>query len=190
MGFKLGGDWGKFTRFLNRRRRRRELQEGLRRQVQRQLHLLKNDIIAYIDAERHGVPNSPLTILVKGSSRPLVDRGDLRQSVNVRTEVRGDNVMGGVGVLRTKRSREGKKLWNIAVALHEGFTVKVTPAVRAAVFAEMRKRQGKKVKFTGTGGSKTWKVKGRPFVEDPFEAAVPRIKLALGDAVIVTLRKD
>lgn len=188
MGVKLSGDWKKFLRKFSSRARE-EFQRELRRKVQHQLGLLRRDVIQYVDSEKHGVPNSPLTILSKGSSRPLVDRGDLRESINTRTEVTRNEVHGGVGVLRSSVNREGKKLWNVAAALHEGFVVRVTPKVRAAVFAEMRKRRRKKVNLDSSEGSRTWKVKGRPFIEDPLEAAEERIKLALGDGVRITLRK-
>lgn len=191
MALKFSKGWKRFIRAMSGRRPRRVADQEVQRKVREQLELLRRDIVAYIDSEKHGVSNSPLTILIKGSARPLVDHGDLRASINTAITVRGTTVEGGVGVLRRKSARGGKKMWNIAVALHEGFTVKVTPAVRAAVFAEMRRRRrGKKVRFEGGGGGvKTWKVKGRPFVKDPFEEAIPRIKVALGDAVTVTLQK-
>lgn len=188
MSVKLSGDWKKFLRKFSSRARE-EFQKELGKKVQEQLRLLRRDVIRYVDSEQHGVPNSPLTILSKGSSRPLVDRGDLRESINTRTEVTRTEVRGGVGVLRSSVNADGKKLWNVAAALHEGFVVRVTPKVRAALFAEMRKRRGKKVHFESSEGSRTWRVKGRPFIEDPFKAAEERIKLALGDGVKLTLQK-
>ena len=191
MGFKLQlkGAWREFREFFNRKRRRDRLRREMRDKIREQLGLLRRDIIEYINTESHGVPNSPLTILIKGSSRPLVDHSDLRSSVNVRTKISTEGVFGGVGVLRMKRGKNGKTLWNIAVALHEGYTVKVTPKVRAAVFAEMRKRRGKKVRLESSQGARTWKVRGRPFIKDPFEAAEERIRMALGEGVRLTLRK-
>ena len=187
MAVKFSAGWKKFLKRFSGQTRK-EVRAELRQKIREQLGLLRRDVISYIDSEKHGVPNSPLTILVKGSSRSLVDRGDLRM-VSVRTESRRNEILGGVGVLRTRRSRDGKVLWNIAVALHEGFVVRVTPQVRAAVFAEMRKRRGKKVRFGGGGGSKLWRVKARPFIREPLEVAETRIRLALGDAVKVTFQK-
>lgn len=178
-----------FQEFANGRKRKDKMETSIRKKLQQQLIFLRRDIIKYIDSESHGVKNSPLTIMVKGSSRPLVDRGDLRNSINWRTHDQGDMVFGGVGVLRTRKTRNGKPLFSVATALHEGFVVKVTPKVRAAVFAEMRKRRGKKIQFTGGGGSKSWKVKGRPFIKVPFKEAVPRIKEALGDGVKLSFEK-
>ncbi len=193
MGFSMktkGID--KFIRYFSEKRRKDHMNRDMRSKIQRQLELLRTDIIQYIDAEKHGIKNSPLTILSKNSSRPLVDHGDLRQSVNWRTKILKNNVIGGVGVLRTKVNNDGKKLWNIAIALHEGYIVKVTPEVRAAVFMEMRKRRGKKVRFNSnaSSGAKTWKVRGRPFIEAPFFGAIERIKKALGDGVNISLKRD
>lgn len=179
-----------FRNFFTGRRRKETLDDEMRKKLRKQLVLLRKDIIEYIDGEAHGVPNSPLTILIKGSSRPLVDKSDLRSSINFRTHDQSGMVFGGVGVLRTRTTKDGKKLFSIATALHEGFTIRVTPKVRAAVFAEMRKRRGKKVQFTSSEGSRTWKVKGRPFIRVPFENAEGRIKEALGDAVQLSFRKD
>lgn len=180
----------RFRRFFTGSKRRSELASEMRKKVQRQLVLLRGDILRYIDSEAHGVPNSPLTVLAKGSSRPLVDRGDLRRSINWRTETKVGTLWGGVGVLRTRKTRDGRSLVNVAIPLHEGFTVRVTPKVRAAVFAEMRKRRGKAVRFESSEGSRTWKVKGRPFVRVPFEDAHDRIVEALGDGVKLSFHKD
>lgn len=182
-------------RFLTGTTRKTAMETELSVKMNQQVQLLRADVIKYIDSERHGVANSPLTVLVKGSSRPLVDRGDLRASVNGRVDREGGLLTGAVGVLRRSRSRKGGKMTNIAAALHDGYVVRVTPKVRAAVFAEMRRRRGRK-KTSAAGahasgtGSRTWKVKGRPFIEAPFDEAIPRIKAALGDAVLLSLRRN
>lgn len=201
---KLSGAWDSFLNFLRPDRAKAALQSELRRKLAQQVQLLRADVIRYIDEERHGVPNSPLTIMVKKSSRPLVDRGDLRQSISGETEVSGDVVRGSVGVLRSARGKGGKSLVNVAKALHNGFRIKVTPRVRAAIFAEMRKRAGgkkggdgrsrrRKGVGVGTGlsgeGAKTWVVRGRPFILEPFLEAEQRIVMALGEGVRLTLKK-
>lgn len=192
----LRGAWDALRDFLNPNRAKKRLQEELRRKVAEQVQLLRADVVGYIDAAKHGVPNSPLTIMVKRSSRPLVDRGDLRQSISGETEVEGDAVRGAVGVLRSARGKGGRSLVNVAAALHNGFRIKVTEKVRAAIFAEMRKRAGRKRKkrggvevgrLSGTGG-KVWVVRGRPFILEPFLEAEQRIVLALGEGVRVTLK--
>lgn len=204
---RLRGAWDAFLEFLKPDRAKQRLQEELRRRVAEQVQLLRADVITYIDSEKHGVPNSPLTIMVKRSSRPLVDRGDLRQSISGETEVEGDAVRGAVGVLRSARGKGGKSLVNVAAALHNGFRIKVTEKVRAAIFAEMRKRAGRGTQKRGKGGrfgkregvkvdasglsgagGKVWVVRGRPFILEPFLEAEQRIVLALGEGVRVTLK--
>lgn len=192
----LKGAWNNFLNFLSPSRARMILQAEMRRKVNEQVQLLRRDVVKYINEQRHGVPNSPLTVLTKGSSKALIDRGDLRQSINAVTSVEGGRVIGACGVKRSARSKSGGKLVNISAALHEGFTVKVTPAVRAAVFAKMkersknrRKKLGPAALMTGGTGATVWVVRGRPFIREPFEAAETRIIMALGNGVRLTLKK-
>lgn len=182
--------WDRLLRAISPRRARKHLHAQMRLRINQQLQLLRSDVIRYIDGEKHGVPNSPLTILIKGSSKPLVDRGDLRKSVNVDVRNLNTRIRGRCGVIKFRHKGSGFK--NVAVALHEGFTIKVTPKVRAAVMAELRKRQKGKVRFdsSGGGGSKsTWVVKGRPYLGDPWEEAQDRIRRALSEGVKVTFKK-
>jgi hypothetical protein len=65
--------------------------------------------------------NAALTIAVKRSSKPLVDFGDLFKAVTAR-RMAWDLVF--AGVLRTAAG------FNIAVTLHEGHAVPVTPKMR------------------------------------------------------------
>lgn len=65
--------------------------------------------------------NAPLTVALKGSSKPLVEGGDLFQSITVQ-QINEDEMF--VGVLRT----EGD--FNLVEILHEGATIPVTPAMR------------------------------------------------------------
>jgi hypothetical protein len=186
VGLKFRG-FREFARAFDGLRARRRLETEQRRQMARAVALLRGDVIEYINTARHGVPNSPLTILIKGSSRPLVDRGDLRQGIATEVAVSRARVHGAVGVLRRSRGRGGRRLTNVAAALHEGFTVRVTPEVRAAVFAEMTKRRGKKVRVTSGGGARVWRVRGRPFIREPLDDAKERLVEILGDGVETTL---
>jgi len=79
-------------------------------------------------------PNSPVTVILKGSSTPLVDRGDLFQGL---TYDQPDPYTVRLGVMRRA---VGDKGINVALILHEGATVDVRrhPQVRAKVFAMMR----------------------------------------------------
>lgn len=194
MGLVLKG-WQRFIKAFSGNRPKKQMNKEMERKMREATLFLRNEVLDYIDSEKHGIPNAPLTILIKGSSRPLVDRGDLRQSITTAVGGIGDNVHGAVGVLRSKR-RKGKRVANIALYLHEGFKIRVTEKTRRAVFAELDKRlRGKKKKRaaraarSGGGGARTWRVKGRPFIEKPLKDNERRILQILGEGVRVTFKK-
>tara|TARA_Y100000004_G_scaffold184388_1_gene233357 strand:+ start:247 stop:870 length:624 start_codon:yes stop_codon:yes gene_type:complete len=85
-------------------------------------------------------PNAPLTAAIKGSTKPLVDKGQLFQAITfqVLTPFTAE-----VGV------RKGDAYANIAVAIHEGATIPVTPAMRGLFAALANASDGKSVKLTG-----------------------------------------
>jgi hypothetical protein len=180
---------GKFLRAFSEGRIAGILKDQQKLAMRRAVLHLRSQVLSYIDEERHGIPNAPLTILIKGSSRPLVDRGDLRLSITTDVAGEGRNVVGAVGVLRRRRAKRGRKMMNIAIALHDGFVVRVTPQVRAAVFAELLKRQGKRSTEPRGGGTTTWRVRGRPFISQPLEESHGRIVEILGDGVMTWMKK-
>lgn len=65
--------------------------------------------------------NAPLTVKIKGSSKPLIDHGDLFQGITSKVI---DDFTVFAGVLRTHES------YNIAKLLHEGAKIKITPKMR------------------------------------------------------------
>lgn len=70
--------------------------------------------------------NAPLTIIIKGSSKPLVDDNELMRAVTSRV-IDDFNVF--VGVLRSAKGSDGE-LFNLAVLLHEGGNIPVTTRMR------------------------------------------------------------
>ena len=83
-------------------------------------------------------PNSPITIALKGSSKPLVDKGDLFQGISY--ELDGPYTV-RLGVLKRK---VGQQVINVGLVLHEGATIDVSahPQVRRKVWAMLRKAVG------------------------------------------------
>jgi hypothetical protein len=73
---------------------------------------------------KRGVPpsNRPLTAAIKRSSKPLVDKGDLFGAITYQLS---GHRKAFVGVLKTNAQ------YNIAVALHQGTTISVTPKMRS-----------------------------------------------------------
>ncbi len=82
--------------------------------------------------------NSPITVLLKGSSRPLVAGGTLFQGI---TWDLPDPYLLRVGVLRTKAE---DKTINIAATLHDGATIDTRrhPQVRRKLWAMVRDAVG------------------------------------------------
>jgi hypothetical protein len=106
---------------------------------------------AVIRAIQAGVPpaNSPLTVILKGSSRTLVDSGALAGSI-VGKGVAWDE--GHIGALRKKRTKKvskkvagAKYTTDIAALLYFGATIQVTDKMRRLFFAlsHSKKYKGK-----------------------------------------------
>lgn len=121
-----------------------------------------------ITRERPFAPNAALTIAIKKSSTPLVDNGDLVGSIGHEVVDGGMTLRMGVSSPKTK---SGRYLYEI---LHNGATITVTPAVRAAVFAKLRNAVGdsafKAMRTNLKGpGARVWHIPARPFLTDLFE---------------------
>lgn len=95
-------------------------------------------------------PNSPITVILKGSSRPLVDRGDLMQAITFDSK---DWTTLKVGAFR---ATAGAKRVDLVRILHDGATIDVrkNPKVRIRVWAMVRKAVGAKRLAELTGRSR------------------------------------
>ena len=124
-----------------------------------------------------------MTQIIKGSSRPLVDGGDLFQSITF--QVRDwDNLR--VGLIRQK---SGDQMVDLGTILHEGATIDTNkhPRVRKAVWAKVREGLGAARHLNarrrrtvaaagaslGTQGTASanggiWVIPARPFILDPL----------------------
>jgi len=117
MGIALRG----FARSQQRLQRMEErMHRNARRLLLREAHALRRDIIAGIRSQAPGGDRfkqlSPVTIAAKGSSKALIDRGDLIRSINV-SEFEGGKII-FVGVNRNEQNQDGTMLEDIAV-VHE-----------------------------------------------------------------------
>lgn len=128
-----------------------------------------------------GVPpgNADLTVAIKGSTKTLVDQGDLFQAITYRST---GPMEAFVGVFRTS------DVFNVAAIVHEGATVNVTPAMRGLFFmlwkaSEAAEGRGKMPTLTGRAAdlwsrNQVWRplkketraivIPGRPFAEKAF----------------------
>lgn len=127
-------------------------------------------------------PNSPITVILKGSSKPLVRHDDLAQSPTY--EVVTPRRL-RVGLIR---QRAGAEVVNVGIVLHEGATIDLVahPNVRIKVWAMVRealgrygtlnRRQrgsvGRAVASLGGSGKRrdVWVIPAQPFIAEPLES--------------------
>jgi hypothetical protein len=169
----LTGAWAAYAKALDPVKFAARLKVAVERANKRIGRQFQADAVKRIRARSYA-DNSPITVLLKGSSAPLVDGGDLVQSITYDQPTW--NIV-RVGVLRMK---SGDKLVNIAKILHYGAVIDVGahPAVRRAVFAKLRAKLGKKksarlAQWMGASGGRKdlWIIPGRPFLSEPLQAA-------------------
>ncbi|WP_422444373.1 phage virion morphogenesis protein [Thermoanaerobacterium sp. DL9XJH110] len=163
---KLIGDWAKCKAFLDKLddNFKKAYKTGLNRVGQAAVKSLKKGMTEGAPGGQKYAPNHPFTIARKGSSKPLINHGDLRNSITYR-------VIGGAtvfaGVLRSAKGKDGQQLVNIA-AIHElgdgnggDLYIKVTPKMRAYLHS-----QGLHLKES----TKYIRIPRRPTFEPVFEA--------------------
>ena len=117
----LSGDWDRLETILNPSRLTAGIQQAAARVGNYGASQVKKGIVSGAPGGQKFAPLSPVTIARKGSSKPLIDKGDLVVSITYQV-IDADNVFVGV--------KKGKEA-NIA-AVHEfGCTIGVTPKMRA-----------------------------------------------------------
>lgn len=163
------GDWQAASRWF----------DGLAERIEKEINkatavnamLVVKEIKRRIRAKEYA-PNSALTVALKGSSTPLIDNADLFRSIQAHLV---SSYQQFVGVLRGTRSKDGGDLVNIAQILHDGISIKMTPAMRRWIFAQLNDAGIKGDKSSGGGKAKKsakpgWVViPGRPFIKDVFD---------------------
>lgn len=153
---------------------------------------------------KRGIPpkNAALTVAIKGSSKTLVDHGDLFQALAIDQP---DWREAFIGIKKT----EG--VYNIAKTLHEGETIPVTDKMRGLFYvlwlaSVAHKTGGGTIPLTGRAAQlfsrfKDWsplkaetraiKIPARPFIRNVFEDAA--IKAAIikkwEDAIAAAMRE-
>lgn len=125
-------------------------------------------------------PNAPLTIALKGVNEPLIgDRTGSPLFKAITSKVVNDNTV-FVGILQ----KDGE--YNIAVAIHEGATIKVTQKMRNMFYILWRKETDPSINLTGRakelwdkmpGGwkplnesTKAINIPSRPFIKNALDS--------------------
>lgn len=169
-GLKLTGQWEQYLRALDPQRFEQRLRREVRRATQRNALLVQREIRARIRDGKYA-ENSPLTLAIKApKSKPLVATGGLFQAI---TQELASDFVAFVGLKFGAKGKDGTDLVNVGLALHEGFTLQVTPAMRRAVFAKLRangrQSQEEKPGRSGEPARAVWVIPSRPFIRDVIE---------------------
>lgn len=135
-------------------------------------------------------PNSPITVILKGSSTPLVADGDLFDAIGyqVASGGGGSTTTLRLGLVRGRQGATGERI-DVAHILHEGATIDVgaKPQVRRKVWSmvgtalaasgDLNAAQRKSVLRAagvlsqGGGARSIWVIPPRPFITRPAQDA-------------------
>ena len=118
----LTGDWGKIANILNPARLKSSFHQASARVGNYGATEIKKGIVSGAPGGQKLEENSPMTIMMKGSSSPLIDHGDLVGSITYEVLDNGNGVFIGV--------KYGKEA-NIAAVHENGYVIAVTPKMRA-----------------------------------------------------------
>lgn len=125
-GVKLTGPWGKMEALLKDGPKavEREIKRATRFNAMKVVRAVRENIRSGDHEE-----NAELTVGFKGSTKPLVDKGELFKAITytIISDTRAE-----VGVMKSSSTA------NYALAVHEGATIKVTPAMRGLFHALAR----------------------------------------------------
>lgn len=144
---KLVGRWRELKALLNPRDFIKRLERNVGKATALNARLVAREMRQTI---KRGVSprNAPLTVALKGSSKTLVDRGELFKAITGR-KVSWDR--GFAGVMRQIAGGD-VETYNLATLLHEGATIAVSDRMRT-MFAMLS--------FAAVGGMDPSKLRGR-----------------------------
>lgn len=143
--FVFTGNWKKLKLKVSKRQFEKVSKTYLRQATEMNGLVVRRSIRDRIN-KRMYTPNAELTVLIKESSKPLVDDGDLVNSVT--SQLIGELAV-FVGILRSARSGDGASLFNLARVLHEGVEIPVTDKMRNLFALLSRAGKGGNVTLTG-----------------------------------------
>lgn len=127
----LTGDWGNLNSVLNPSKLRASMKQCASRVGNYGASEVKKGIVSGAPGGETFTPLSAITIARKGSSKPLIDHGDLVGSVTYQTFNNENSVFIGVKKGVKRKNNQDSEMVQIA-AVHEfGCTIAVTPKMRA-----------------------------------------------------------
>ena len=179
---KFSGDVKAFARFTNSNLWKGNVEREIKKATMRNAMFLVAEIKKNIRARKFS-SNSPLTLALKKSNLPLLNEKNLFDAIDFKLQ---SSFEAEVGLIAEKTSTGGVTGKSIPMSqliqlMESGFTITVTPDMRAAIAIELRKL-GVKDNIDGFAsgeGKKTWVVPPRPFLSVVFDN--PAINVTLGE---------
>lgn len=110
--------------------------------------------------------NSNLTKILKGGDTPLIDTGDMISALEVELV---DSFTSRVGFLSNSKTSHGGDLKRVVQLLHEGFQVKLTPAMKAHLAMKLKESGIASGVGLRAGSGGVIRVPPRPFLKHSFE---------------------
>lgn len=144
-GVKFGKGWANLKAALAPNAFSKRLKEEVRKATAQNAMIVAKEMRNTIKG-RVDPPNAELTLAIKGSDKPLVDKGALWKAITWTVEKWH---LGFAGLIRSRRGADAD-LINVGAALHDGATMRVTPAMRGLFLALANaSRSGDGSKLTG-----------------------------------------
>ena len=178
---KRVGDWSKVNALL--KSLPKNLHRAANTALKQEAHHLRKLIIERIDSQVPP-PNAETTIALKGSSKTLVNHGDLRNSVNVVDQ--GDAKV-FIGVPRT--ASNGR--YNLAKIMEEGRIIVMRMTAKQQRFLFMLYAQngiGSRRKTADDSGIIVIHIPARPFITPVLAAEAPQIPDRIYSRMVTELR--
>lgn len=132
MGFKMNAGWGNLQKAWDGRRYQKRIRASMRKATMLVGKVAEKEMRQTIK-DGGMAANADLTVAVKGSTKPLVDKGNLFKAITSQYQ-RDYSVF--VGVLQASGS------YDIAMTLHEGASIRVTPKMRGLFYVLWLASQG------------------------------------------------
>lgn len=144
---KMTGDWQRMAAAVDAGRFQKNLETNLGKATTFNGMMVSAEIKRRIKGRKYA-KNSPLTVLIKRSSTPLIDDGDLWGAVTYKN-INAYTVF--VGVLRSTVGSDGKSIVNLVELLHEGGAIPVTDHMRNMFILLSEVGEGKRDRSTLDG---------------------------------------
>lgn len=173
------GDWQKALRATDSKRMSNVIDKVFKANLGKNALIVQRTMkTGIVDQKWKWPPLSKVTIALKGSSKALIDRGDLLNSITIQPIT---GTVAFVGVLRTAK-KGTKEIYNIGMMMENGADIAVTPRMRRFLAIKFQKKTGEKLDSSKAKRKGFIHIPARPFIAPAYEAARP--------AVIANMAKD